>query len=224
MKALQVPLTARMEDRRTPLLPIELVELIVLCLPLEQRFYVAVHLRLLSVRNACIPLLPYASMDCASYKGQVDLLTWWKNSSLECKWSSFAINWASERGHVHVLEWWKNSGLQCRWTEQAMDWALHEGRVHVLEWWKNSGLECKYQASHVMNIASSQGHVEVLEWWKNSGFECQWSGWKNIIRNRSFKGAMDVQRCDSAPVLCPLASSSSFCAIFCFARELTIDK
>jgi hypothetical protein len=49
-------------------------------------------------------------MDWASQYGHVEVLEWWKNSGLECKWSDAAMDGASR--DVEVLEWWKNSGLE----------------------------------------------------------------------------------------------------------------
>jgi len=168
-----------MEDRITPLLPREIMELIAEYLPIKERFTLAVNLRLIYIRDKCIPWLQYATMDHASRKGQVDLLTWWKNSSLECKWSFDAMHWASWGGHVSVLEWWKNSELECKWSHVAMDWASFMGHISVLEWWKNSGLKCKW-SRFAMDWACN---TQVVEWWKNN--EAELSRNENLYYPRS---------------------------------------
>ena len=50
-----------------------------------------------------------------------DALDWWKQSGLECKYSTEAMDIASSRGHIDDLDWWKQSALECKFSEWAMD-------------------------------------------------------------------------------------------------------
>ncbi|KAJ3030086.1 hypothetical protein HDV00_009108 [Rhizophlyctis rosea] len=94
-----------------------------------------------------VPYLPFASIDAASRKGQVDLFNWWRaykekkgERAVNFAWTEEAMDLASEEGHVAVLDWWKGSGLPLKYTDEAMDLASEEGHVAVLDWWKGSGL------------------------------------------------------------------------------------
>src|ERR1051326_2035265 len=140
-------------------------------------------------------------MDGASGESHVEMLQWWKDSSLELRWSHLAMDWSSRNGHVEVLQWWKDSSLELKWSGFAMDRASEEGHVEILQWWKESGLLAKRASSpegrtssscestnnrnerasanglellwsyYAMDGASLCGHVEVLQWWKDSGLE-----------------------------------------------------
>jgi hypothetical protein len=38
-----------------------------------------------------------------------------RSSDFQCKWSENAIDSAHKNGYIEVLEWWKNSGLECKY-------------------------------------------------------------------------------------------------------------
>ena len=77
--------------------------------------------------------------------------------------SNDSIFWASSNGHVNILEWLKNSRLELKYTSNAIDCASCNGHVNILEWFKNSGLEFKY-SQWAIDDASENGHVNILEW------------------------------------------------------------
>ncbi|KAJ1560584.1 hypothetical protein HK096_008037 [Nowakowskiella sp. JEL0078] len=114
------------------------------------------------------------AMNKASMNGHIHILNWWKESGLEMKWTSFAMDNASMYGHIHILNWWRESGLELLWSIHAMDYASINGCVEALEWWKESGLEMKW-TNFAMDYASMNGHIHILNWWKESGLELKWS-------------------------------------------------
>ncbi|KAJ3041440.1 hypothetical protein HDV00_009421 [Rhizophlyctis rosea] len=129
-----------------------------------------------SIRNKAIPLLPNATMNKASAKGQVELLTWWKVREAQLgklEYTAETMDVASANGHIAVLKWWRHSGLPLKWTEEAIDGASANGHLHVLQWWSNSGLPLKY-THQAMDMASTNGHVSVCQWWKRSGLPLYW--------------------------------------------------
>src|SRR6478735_6456241 len=150
-----------------PNFPAELIEHIITFLPVKSQFRVANALRFLHIRDSCIPYLPFASMNNASKKGQIELLQWWKDSGKRCEYNDFAMDYASLNGHVHILQWWIESGLECKYSVFAMDWASQNGHVHILQWWWDKrDFELKY-SNVAIDHASENGHVEVLEWWED---------------------------------------------------------
>ena len=54
-----------------------------------------------------------------------------------------AMAWASQEGHIDVLDWWKQSGLQCKYTRAAGIHTCENGHVDFLGWWYQSGLQRK---------------------------------------------------------------------------------
>ncbi|KAJ3028890.1 hypothetical protein HDV00_009919 [Rhizophlyctis rosea] len=182
------------------LLPLELLYTIFLYTPPTLSFHIGVilsiHYHYPDIRDNAIPLLPSASMDAASKKGQTHLLRWWvewkrKRPSRQLMWSENAMDWASAEGRVTILEWWKNSGLEAKHSEKAMLLASKRGHVAVLEWWRRSGIPLRYLGpSNPMDYASAEAHVAVLDWWKGSGLELRWSA--SAIDYASANGHIEV--------------------------------
>lgn len=165
--------------RKMPPVPYELIEQVVLRLPPDQGFRVAVVLRMSRVRDMIMLHggIRVKCMDTASCAGQVELLQWWKdNRGPQMQYTELAINGASLNGQIHILQWWKDSGLELEYTRMAMDGAALDSapgiKPHqILQWWKDSGLELKYSAT-MMDYAST---VDTLQWWKDSGLPLRYS-------------------------------------------------
>ncbi|KAJ3040159.1 hypothetical protein HDV00_011379 [Rhizophlyctis rosea] len=142
--------------------------------PIETSFPIGVILSVLydfhSLRDYTIPLLPFASLDHASRKGQTELLDWWaakrEKGILDPHWSCEALDFASREGHVEVLKWWKNSFLRpLEYEHRAFVMALENGHMPVLEWRKFSGLKIYDNiAFTAMDAAGENGHIDVMEW------------------------------------------------------------
>ena len=112
--------------------------------------------------------VPIWLMNNASWFGHVAVLNWCKESKLEMRWNTDAIDLASENGHIAVLDWWKDSGLNMKWSYRAMDYASNNEHVEVLKWWKDSGLEMRWTWIPLY-FAVQESHIAVQEWWKESG-------------------------------------------------------
>ena len=112
-------------------------------------------------------------LDDASYNGNIDVLTWWKNSGLPLKYSERALTAASRNNKINVLTWWKNSGLPLKYSEEVLEHASVCNRIEVLTWWKESGLPLKYDQFTLRTI-NEHGHIEVLKWWVESGLLCKY--------------------------------------------------
>ncbi|KAJ3042838.1 hypothetical protein HK097_001892 [Rhizophlyctis rosea] len=164
-----------------PNLPLETITHILQYLPTILAYRIGVLLKVAynypNVRNDLLPLIPGASMNRASMKGQVELLDWWlerKQHGYPIHYTSAAMDRASGKGHLRVLIWWQDSGLPLKYSHEAMNWATRNGHLHCLGFWVDSGLRMRW-TRHAMDNASQTGNVASLEWWKQSGLECRYS-------------------------------------------------
>ncbi|KAI9324675.1 putative ankyrin repeat protein [Zopfochytrium polystomum] len=109
--------------------------------------------------------------------GSIDVLQWWKDSGLELRYRSVAMDLASERGQAHILQWWKDSGYDLKYTSFAVSGAADSGHIKTLQWWRDSGLQLDW-ATFSFQDASNE---TVLEWWEKSGL---FKEWLNRFKNR----------------------------------------
>lgn len=66
-------------------------------------------------------------------------------SFLNKEYTSEAIDGASKAGFIEVLDWWRDSTLALRYTEAALEQASSKGRIEVLEWWHKASLHDQNQ-------------------------------------------------------------------------------
>lgn len=66
-------------------------------------------------------------------------------SFLNKEYTSEAIDGASKAGFIQVLGWWRDSTLALRYTEAALEQASSKGRIDVLEWWHKASLHDESQ-------------------------------------------------------------------------------
>lgn len=66
-------------------------------------------------------------------------------SFLNKEYTIEAIDGASKAGFIQVLDWWRDSSLALRYTEAALEQASSKGRIEVLEWWHKASLHDESQ-------------------------------------------------------------------------------
>src|SRR5690242_11601632 len=95
----------------TEMFPLEIVDNIIVELPLQKAYYTAVALRRIFVRDRMLLQLPSATIESACERGKTDLLDWWAARNLQNEKSEHAVNdlvpfyidTASQYGHINVL-------------------------------------------------------------------------------------------------------------------------
>ncbi len=158
----------------TDLLPLETWTEIAQYLDPLECFRLASHLRVRHLYRIALPRIPAASPDKASERGQIDLLQWWKDSSLSLHYTKDSIERACSLGNITVLSWWEQSGLTLRYSTRAMQYASQRSNFAVWNWWCRSGLDLRY-CTRLIDGLSMLGNVAALEWWKNSGLELKYT-------------------------------------------------
>ena len=135
------------------------------------------------------------ALDGASRAGFVNVLEWWRNSSLPLKFTEAALEQASSQGHLLVLEWWKSQSTIVDDSSANADsskirlkpgksicYATQNGRADVVAWWVNSGIAFPHEDT-VAKLASNHGHVDILQLWHEA------KGSKTIFDNQVLVGA-----------------------------------
>ena len=97
------------------------------------------------------------AMDNASITGRIDILDFWRNSKLDLKYTSKAIDRAKR--NPQVIAWWLASGLELKFTDEVFS----TSKIEVLELLNKYGiLKC---TTHAIDRLSDFGDAEVLDWW-----------------------------------------------------------
>lgn len=106
------------------------------------------------------------SLNSATNKGQIGVLEWWKNSTLDLKLGN-VLDFASMSGSTLGLDWWARSGFAGKYSRAALYHASCHGNLNVLDWWAQSGLQLVFDKD-VLVGATRHGRVESLQWWEDS--------------------------------------------------------
>jgi hypothetical protein len=87
-----------------------------------------------------------------------------RETLFDSHYTSKAIGFAAENNLVNILTWWRKSSLPLKYDNYALEKATENGNKEVLHWWKENNLEFHYVKSP-LDIARERGHWEVVEWW-----------------------------------------------------------
>ncbi|KAI8799740.1 hypothetical protein BJ742DRAFT_117156 [Cladochytrium replicatum] len=162
-------------------------------------------------RHSCLQsrLLPYirnSSIDEASSRGDIELLSFWRDTALPhlgslvefhdraFLWTANAVDDASFLGRLDVLKWWKasaDSGTLPAWGAVPIDGRSlpHFGQIAIDDYDARSHRRVLCWSEKALNMCSN---VEVLNWWwRESGLELQWDLDK-VIKYLCQVGAVDA--------------------------------
>jgi hypothetical protein len=85
----------------------------------------------------------------------VEILSRFRDTGLEMKYTWISIDILSAENNVAGLEWWRKSGLAVKFSERAIKWAREKGAAESLAWWESAAAEMEQRRTHLQDFVEN---------------------------------------------------------------------